>query len=120
MNAANCRRSRERRPASRICTYPSGGNLKVGCRIRASTGVVVLFEIRLEGRSAIGVLWLVTEGSSGAGHEVVVVFVDPALSLLHAPEDKGDTTEKKSTSNTSNYTTDDLLVGITDATAVVA
>ena len=80
---------------------------------------MVLLEVRLEGRGT-SVGGLVAESSAGASHEVVVVLGDARLALLHTPEDKGNATEEKSTANTTNDTTDDLLVALAESTAVVA
>lgn len=95
-------------------------SLKVGCRVWTSTGVVILLEIRLEGRGAGSILWLVAEGSAGTEGHVVVVFGDAALSLLHAPENEGDATKKEGTADASDNTTNDLFVGVAQAAAVVA
>jgi hypothetical protein len=89
--------------------------LKVGCCVGSSSGAVVLIQVGLEGAGSRAVLRLVAEGSSSTGHEVIVVFLDTCLALLHAPEDKGDAAEEQSTSDTSNDATNDLFVGFTDA-----
>jgi hypothetical protein len=82
---------------------------------------VVLLEVRLERRGTC-VVSLVTKSGAGAGHEVVVVLGDAALALLHAPENKSNTAEEKSTADSTDNTTDDLLVALaqTAAAATVA
>lgn len=103
----------------RGCTLLAAACLEVGSSVRASTGVVILFKVRLEGRGAGAVLWLLSKRGSSVHVEVVVVGSDLALSLLHAPEDKGNTTEKESTANATDNTADDLLVRVAQATAAV-
>lgn len=84
--------------------------LKVGCRIRTSTGVMILLQVGLEGRGAGAVLGLVAESCTGAERHIVIVFSHTALTLLHAPEDEGDAAEEQGTTNTADNTTNDLLV----------
>lgn len=80
---------------------------------------MVLLEVRLEWRrTCVG--RLVTKSSAGASHEIIVVFSDAALALLHAPENESNTTKEKSTANTSNYAADNLLVALSQTAAVVA
>lgn len=80
---------------------------------------MVLLEVRLEGRGA-GVGGLVSKRSAGSGHEVIVVLGNSALALLHAPEDKSDSTEQKSATYTTDNTTDDLFVALAQAATVTA
>lgn len=91
--------------------------LKVCRCIGASSRTVVLVLVRGRCRAVLG---LVTEGSSSAGHEVIVVFLDTCLALLHAPEDESNAAKQQSTSDASDDTTDDLLVGVAEATIAVA
>jgi hypothetical protein len=81
---------------------------------------MVLLEVRLEGGSTIGALRLVTESGTRVEVQVVIVGGDLVLTLLHAPEYKGDATEKEDTANTANDTADDLLVGVAQAAPVVS
>ena len=46
--------------------------------------------------------------------------MDTRLTLLHAPEDESNTTEEEGTAYTTDNASNDLLVGIADATAIVA
>jgi hypothetical protein len=94
-------------------------SLEIGCCVRTSAGVVVLLEVRLEGRGA-GVGGLVAKGSTSAGHEIVVVLGDSALALLHAPEDEGNSAEEESTTHATDDTSDDLLVVLAQTTTVAA
>lgn len=106
--------------AGRLCTYPAESGLEVGRRIRSAARVVVLLEVRLEGRGAVGVLRLVTKSSAGVEVQVVVVGGDLVLALLHAPEHKCDATKKQSTADTADYSTDNALVGTAQAATVIA
>jgi hypothetical protein len=101
--------------------YFSGATLRleVSSRIWASTGVVVLLEVRLEGRGTGAVLGLVTKSGASAGHEVIVVFVDARLALLHAPEDESDTAEEESTADSTDHASNDLFLGCADAASTV-
>lgn len=103
-----------------MCFIGTALHLEVGSRIRASTGVVVLLEIRLEGRSTRAILLLVSEGRSSSGHEVVIVLVDTRLALLQAPEDEGDTTKEEGTAYSTDHATNNLLVGITETASIIA
>lgn len=94
--------------------------LEIGCRVGTSTGIVVLFEIGLEGRGAGSVLCLVAEGSAGTEGHVVVVFRDAVLPLLHAPENEGDAAQQEGATNTADNTTNHLFVGVAQAATVVA
>ena len=80
---------------------------------------MILLKVRLEGRGACA-SGLVAKGSASAGHEVIVVFRDSALTLLHTPENKGNTAKQKSTTNTADNTTNDLLVALAQTAAVAA
>lgn len=93
--------------------------LEVGCCVGAAAGVVVLLEVRLEGRGA-RVGGLVAEGRAGAGHEVVVVLGDSALALLHAPEDEGDAAEEEGAADAADDAANDLLVAVAQAAAAAA
>ena len=94
--------------------------LEVGSGIWTSTRVVVLLEVRLEGRGTGAVLRLVSKRSAGVEVQIIVVSCDLALALLHAPEDESNAAEKERTTDTANDTTDNLLVGVAQSTAVVA
>lgn len=65
-------------------------------------------------------MWLVSKGGSGVEVQVVVVDSNLVLALLHAPEDESDATEKESTANATNDSTNDLLVGLTKAVSASA
>jgi len=54
-----------------------------------------LVEVLLERRSSGSVLGLVAESCAGTRHEIVVVFLDTCLTLLHTPEDEGDAAEEQ-------------------------
>ena len=101
---------------SKRCTVE---RLEVGRCVRTAAGVVVLLEIRLEGRGA-RVGWLVAESGTGAGHEVVVVLGDAALALLHAPEDESNAAEEEGTADTTDNTADNLLVALAQTATVAA
>ena len=88
--------------------------LEVGCRVGASTGVVILVEVLLEGRRPGSVLGFVAESCAGARHEIVVVFLNTCLALLHTPEDESDAAEEQSAADAADNTTNDLLVGFTN------
>lgn len=45
--------------------------------------------------------------------------MDAGLALLHAPKDQRNTTEEEGSTYATNNTSDDLLVGVADTTAVV-
>lgn len=95
-------------------------HLEVRSGIWTSTRVVVLLEVRLEGRGTGAVLRLVSKRSAGVEVQVVVVSCDLALALLHAPEDESNAAEQERTTDTANDTTDNLLVGVAQSTAVAA
>jgi hypothetical protein len=101
-----------------LCTCSDKNRLEVGCRVWTYTGVVVLFEVGLEGRGAR--LRLVAKSGTGTSHEIIVVLGDALLALLHAPEDKGNTAKQEGTANTTNNTTDDFLVALAQTAAAVA
>lgn len=84
------------------------------CRCVGTSCTVVLILVRDGGSRAV--LGLVAKGSSRTGHEVIVVFLNTCLALLHAPEDESNATKQQSTSNASNNTANDLLVGVAEAT----
>jgi hypothetical protein len=94
-------------------------SLEVGCRVRACAGVVVLVEVRLERCGTGTVLRLVAKGSTGVEVQIVVVGSHLVLALLHAPENKGNTTEKECAADAANDTSDDLLVALAQAARVV-
>lgn len=81
---------------------------------------MILLEVRLEWRCAGVVLRLVTERGTSAERHVIIVLGDMVLALLHAPEDKGDATEKKSTTDSADHAADDFLVAVAYAATVVA
>lgn len=89
--------------------------LEVGRCVGPSAGARVLVHVGSVRSGPWAVLRLVTKGCARTGHEVIVVRLDTCLALLHAPEDKGNATEEQGTSNTSNDATDDLLVGVANA-----
>lgn len=81
---------------------------------------MVLVQVGLEwgGTGAVGVL--VAEGSTSVVQEVIVVGSDLALALLHAPENEGNAAQQKGTTDTAYNTTDNLLVGVAQAAAVIS
>lgn len=89
--------------------------LEVGRCVGPSSGARVLVHVGSVGSGPWAVLRLVTKGCARTGHEVIVICLDTCLALLHAPKDKGNATEEQSTSDTSNDTTNNLLVGVADA-----
>lgn len=98
--------------------YWAAFRLEIGSGVGASSRVVVLLEIGLEGRGSCA-RGLVSEGSTSTGHQIIIVLGNSVLLLLHAPEDKGDTAKKKSTTNSTNDTSNDVLVGLAQAIAAV-
>jgi len=102
-----------------LCTYPGGAGLKVGGSVGASTGVVVLLKVRLEGGGAGTVVGLVAQCSTGVEVEVVVVGRDLVLALLHAPENKSNASQEKSAADAADHAANDLLVGVAQ-TAIIA
>jgi hypothetical protein len=107
-------------PCGRLGTYPAESGLEVGCRVRTSTRVVVLLEVRLEGRGTVGILGFVTKSGARVEVQVVVVGGHLVLALLHAPKDKRNASKKEGTTDTANHSTDDTLVGIAQATTVIS
>lgn len=85
------------------------GGLKVGSGVGTAAGVVVLFEVGLEGRRVV--LGLVAEGRTSAGHEIGVVLSHAALLLApHAPAHECYASEQKRTADTADYAANDGLV----------
>lgn len=95
-------------------------NLKVGSCIRATARVVILLEVGLEGRGTGAVLRLVAKGGASVEVQVIVISSDLVLTLLHAPEDKGNATEEESAANATDHAANDLLVGVAQAAVVAA
>jgi hypothetical protein len=107
-------------PCGRLCRYPAESGLEIGCRVRTPTRVVVLLEVRLEGRGTIWILGFVPKSGACVEVQVVVVGGHLVLALPHAPEDKRNASKKKGTTDAANNSTDDTLVGIAQATTVIS
>lgn len=102
-----------------MCAHPATIRLEVGCRIGAPTGVVVLFEVRLERRGAVDILGFISQGRASTKCHIVVIGRNIVLTLLHAPEDESDAAQEKDTTNTTDNATDNVLVGLAQAAAAV-
>lgn len=89
--------------------------LEIGSRIWSATRVVVLLEVRLEG--ACAAVRFVAESGTCAGHQIRVVFGDALLLSPHAPAYDGNTTEKDGTTDATDNTANDGLVGGAEAAA---
>lgn len=65
-------------------------------------------------------MWLVTESGTSACHQIVIIFSDPPLAAPNTPTDDSNATQKDGTANTTNNTTNNLLVAVAEATATAA
>jgi hypothetical protein len=91
--------------------------LEVGCRVGASTWVVVLLEVGLERCGRGGRVLLVAKSGTCAGHQIVVILTDALLTAPHAPTDESNTTKEDGTTNTTNDTANDALFSAAQSTA---